>query len=109
MLVMAVGELPTVKRLRTPAAWMRDCAAAMGLGCSPAWTLRMHTARGTFTTLLPTAAVAPATNATAPGTTFLSELSHSLTKVLDQRCAKSLVCAHAHQTIQKVQAPRLGP
>lgn len=26
----------TVKRLRTPAERTRDCAAAMGLGCSPA-------------------------------------------------------------------------
>ncbi len=36
------------------------------LGYTPACTLRMHTAMGTLTTLLPTAAVAPDTNAIEP-------------------------------------------
>jgi hypothetical protein len=33
---------------------------------TPACTLRMHTASGTLTTLLPSAAAAPAVNAVAP-------------------------------------------
>ncbi len=56
----------TVNRLRAPALSTMDLAAAKALGYAPAWTLRMQTARGTFTMPLPTAAPAPATNAIPP-------------------------------------------
>ena len=56
----------TVNSERTPAVRTMDRAAAKGPEYMPACTLRTHTARGTFTTLLPAAAAAPATNATEP-------------------------------------------
>ena len=52
-----------MKRPRGPAARVMRRAATTTLGYTFAWTLRMHTAAGTLTTLLPRAPMPPATNA----------------------------------------------
>ena len=46
---------------------MMERAAPTALGYTPAWTDRMHTAMGTFTTEEPAAAMPPPTNAIADG------------------------------------------
>ena len=56
----------TVKRPRTPAAVTMEEAAWKTFLYTPACTDRMHTANGTLTTLLPSAAAAPAVKAVAP-------------------------------------------
>jgi hypothetical protein len=60
---MLLQPRPTVKRPRGPAALTMLRAAAKTSGYTPACTLRMHTAMGTLTTPLPTAAAAPETKA----------------------------------------------
>lgn len=56
----------TVNSPRNPAFCTTLRAAISALGYTPACTERMHTAMGTLTTLLPTAAMAPAMKATVP-------------------------------------------
>jgi hypothetical protein len=58
-----VLQVLTVNSPRTPAAFVMLRAACTTLGYTPACTLRMHTAMGTLTTPLPTAAAPPETNA----------------------------------------------
>ena len=60
-----------MKSPRGPAAATMERAAPRAFAYTPAWTDRMHTAMGTFTTEEPAAAMPPPTNAMAEGERFV--------------------------------------